>query len=166
MVRVGIALGSNLGDRRTHLRAALAGLRQIATPGMPVLAAPLYQTEPSGCPPGSPAFYNTVIEIGVTGSPRELLAKTLALEQQLGRIRNAQRNAPRTIDIDLLYFGNACYADCELVLPHPRLGTRRFVLQPLADIRPDLLLPGQNLTVARLLHQLPAEEPPLVRIEW
>jgi 2-amino-4-hydroxy-6-hydroxymethyldihydropteridine diphosphokinase len=164
MARVGIALGSNLGDRHAHLRAAIAGLRQIAAPGESVLTAAIYQTSPRDCPPGSPDFLNTAIEIAFHGSPHELLEKTRALEDQLGRIRNAGLNAPRIIDIDLLYHGDAlCHAPT-LVLPHPRLHHRRFVLQPLAEIRPDLVLPGHDLTITELLARLPADEPPLVPV--
>jgi len=157
MVRVGIALGSNLGDRHAHLRAAIAGLRELAAPGEPVLTAAIYQTAPRNCPPGSPEFLNSVIEIGFTGGPRELLAHTRALEHALGRGSAAERNAPRVIDIDLLYFGDVQMADATLTLPHPCLGQRRFVLQPLADIRPLLVLPGQSLSVAELLARLPAQ---------
>lgn len=164
MPRAGIALGSNLGERLAHLRAALAGLRAIAAPGEPVLIAPVYQTVPRCCPPGSPDFYNTVIEIGFADKPLELLAKTRSLEQQLGRGSPAQHNAPRIIDIDLLYLGDTCLANSSLVLPHPRLGQRRFVLQPLADIRPELVLPGQDLTVTVMLENLQPDEPALVRV--
>ena len=157
MARAGIALGSNLGERHAHLRAAIAGLRDLATPGEPVLTAAIYQTEPSDCPPGSPDFLNTVIEIGFAGGPLELLAHTRALEQTLGRRPNAGRNAPRVIDIDLLYLGDARLDDPTLTLPHPRIAQRRFVLLPLADIRPRLVLPGQHLTIAELLDQLPEQ---------
>ncbi|MEI8038494.1 MAG: 2-amino-4-hydroxy-6-hydroxymethyldihydropteridine diphosphokinase [Verrucomicrobiota bacterium] len=163
MARAGIALGSNLGDRLAHLRAACAGLRASASPGEPVLLAAIYQTEPRLCPAGSPDFLNTVIEIGFAGTPLELLLVTRALEAKLGRIRGSGPNAPRVIDLDLLYLDDAqCQTDA-LLLPHPRLSQRRFVLQPLAEIRPDLVLPGQALTVAELLAALPATEPQLAR---
>ena len=162
MPRAGIALGSNVGDRLANLRAAASHLREIATPGEPVLTAPIYQTEPRHCPPGSPDFHNSVIEIGFAGDPHALLEKTRAIETRLGRVRHAARNAPRVIDLDLLYLGDMCCADGELVLPHPRVAERRFVLQPLADIRPDLLLPGQSLTIAGLLEILASDEPPAV----
>lgn len=161
MPRAGIALGSNLGDRLKHLSEAIESLRQIATPGEPVLIAPVYQTEPRFCPPGSPDFYNTVIEIGFEGGAHELLAKTQALEILLGRVRSEERNAPRTIDIDLLYLGDEQVIDGELILPHPRIGERRFVLQPLADIRPDLRLPGQTRDIRGLLADLDSDEAPL-----
>ena len=164
MPRAGIALGSNVGDRLANLRTAATRLREISTPGEPVLTAPVYQTAPRHCPPGSPDFHNSVIEIAFAGDPHSLLEQTRAIETLLGRVRDAERNAPRVIDLDLLYLGDMCCADGDLVLPHPRLDGRRFVLQPLADIRPELILPGRSLTVAGLLENLGPEEPPLVRI--
>lgn len=164
MARAGIALGSNLGDRLANLRAAIARLREIATPGEPVLTAPVYQTEPRYCPPGSPDFYNTVIEIDFDGSAPELLEKTQAMELKLGRVRGTERNAPRVIDIDLLYLGGERFDNSALILPHPRIGERRFVLQPLADIRPELVLPGQRQTIAGVLRDLRNDEPPLAII--
>lgn len=165
MPRAGIALGSNLGDRMSNLRAALDALRQITSPDEPMLTAPVYQTEPRFCPPGSPDFLNTVVEIVFEGSPLELLAQTRAIEQQLGRTRGEERNTPRTIDIDLLYLGDDIFEDAELTLPHPRIGERRFVLQPLADIRPELVLPGQSPSVGNMLLALPCDDAPLVRLE-
>lgn len=164
MPRAGIALGSNLGDRLAHLRAAAASLRESAAPGEPVLAAPVYQTVPCDCPPGSPDFYNTVVEIEFAGNAHELLEQTRALEESLGRDHDAGRNAPRVIDIDLLYLGDTCLTHDGLALPHPRLARRRFVLQPLADIRPELVLPGQDLTVTGMLENLRPDQPPLVRV--
>lgn len=155
MPRAGIALGSNLGDRHANLQAALDALRAIATPGEPVLAAPVYQTTPLFCPPGSPDFLNTVVEIAFNGTALELLEKTQAAEAALGRVRGTERNAPRVIDVDLLYFGDEVIEYDALVLPHPRIGERRFVLQPLADIRPELVLPGQTRSVAEMLAGLP-----------
>lgn len=164
MARAGIALGSNLGDRLARLREAVSRLRAIAAPGEPVLEAPVYQTEPRFCPPDSPDFLNTVVEIGFHGGARELLEKTRAIEKELGRVRGGGRNAPRTIDIDLLYLGDERRDEADLELPHPRLAERRFVLQPLADIRPDLVLPGRALTVAELLERLDSDEAPLVPV--
>lgn len=164
MPRVGIALGSNLGDRLAHLQAAIASLRSIAVAGGKFLEAPTYQTEPLLCPPGSPLFFNTVVEIAYEGDPFGLLETTRLLERQLGRIAKTERNAPRVIDIDLLYFGELQIDSEALILPHPRIGERRFVLQPLADIRPDLILPGAIRTVAEMLETLGSEEPPLVPV--
>ena len=161
MPRAGIALGANLGDRLAQLRAAASRLQDLSTAGEPVLSAPIYQTQPRHCPPGSPAFLNSVIEISFAGNPHALLDITRSIEHQLGRLLSPLPNAPRVIDLDLLYLGDMCCADEWLTLPHPRLTDRRFVLQPLADIRPDLVLPGQSLTVAGLLAKLPPDEPPL-----
>ncbi len=162
MPRVGIALGSNLGDRLANLQAARHRLREIATPGESFLQASIYQTEPLHCPPGSPFFLNSVVEIGYHGNAFELLEITKACEKLLDRISTPERNAPRIIDVDLLYFGDAVIDTEELVLPHPRLGQRRFVLQPLAEIRPDLILPGQTQDIATRLRHLESTEPPLV----
>ncbi|MEO5915134.1 MAG: 2-amino-4-hydroxy-6-hydroxymethyldihydropteridine diphosphokinase [Luteolibacter sp.] len=155
MPRVGIALGSNLGDRLANIEAARGCLREIAMPGEPFLAASTYQTEPLHCPPGSPLFCNSVVEIGFDGDPFELLELTQSIESQLGRTMAPERNAPRIIDVDLLYFGDEIVDTEDLVLPHPRIGERRFVLEPLAEIRPDLILPGQKLRIAELLDRLP-----------
>jgi 2-amino-4-hydroxy-6-hydroxymethyldihydropteridine diphosphokinase len=163
MPRVGIALGSNLGDRLSHIRAALLELRELATPGAPFLEASVWQTEPLLCPPGSPMFLNSVVEIGYGGSPFELLEMTKSIEKRLGRAAVAMRNAPRIIDVDLLYFDDHIIDTEQLVLPHPRIGERRFVLQPLAEIRPDLILPGQLGDIQFLLAALESEEQPLVR---
>ena len=162
MPRIGIALGSNLGDRLANLQAARACLLEIATPGEPFLQASIYQTEPLRCPPGSPLFYNSAVEIDFVGDPFELLGITQAIEKKLGRSATSARNAPRVIDVDLLYFGDAVIDTEALVLPHPRIGERRFVLQPLAEIRPDRVLPGPAASVAELLARLESTEPPLV----
>ena len=133
-----------------------------------MLQAPVYQTSPLACPAGSPDFFNTVVEISYDGSPEELLQHTQAIELTLGRCRSSTHHAPRSIDIDLLYFGDATHASDGLVIPHPRLTQRRFVLQPLADIRPELILPGDCLTIATHLAGLVSAEPApeLVQREW
>jgi len=164
-MRTGIALGSNLGDRMANLRAARDLLAGISTG--PVLSAAVYQTAPVGCPEGSPDFLNTVIEIDFVGEPLELLALTQGFQKQLGRVDSPIRNAPRVIDIDLLYLGDTVFSDEALELPHPRLKIRRFVLQPLAEIRSDLILPGDEKSVASHLEALPDQEPlPVAAISW
>lgn len=159
MPRVGIALGSNLGDRQAHLAAARVRLREIATAGEPILEAADFKTEPLDCPLGSPEFLNSVVEIDFAGEPLELLALTQEIEKALGRAANPQRNAPRVIDVDLLYFGGEIVVTPQLILPHPRIGERLFVLEPLASIRPDLILPGQRASVVELLARLAAAVP-------
>lgn len=164
MPRVGIALGSNLGDRLANICSAREKLASLAIPGEPMLFASVYQTEPVLCPEDSPMFYNSVIEISFSGSPFELLEKTQAIEQTLGRTQAPGRNAPRVIDIDLLYFGDESVTQNHLELPHPRIADRRFVLEPLAEIRPNLILSGKTSTISELLAVLSSPEPPLVRV--
>lgn len=165
MPRAGIALGSNLGDSLAQLFKALASLREIASPAEPVLVAPVYRTLPLDCPPGSPDFFNTVVEIGYDGTAHQLLGLTRGIENHLGRVRGPERNTPRTIDLDLLYLGDTRIHDDELELPHPRIFVRRFVLQPLADIRPDLVLPGSNRSISEALRTLAEDTSPPVRID-
>jgi 2-amino-4-hydroxy-6-hydroxymethyldihydropteridine diphosphokinase len=143
MARVGISLGSNLGDRLSHLRAAVARLSPLLS-GPHLLASPVYETEPVDCPPGSGAFYNAVVEIETTLAPLELLAATQAIERKLGRPAERETNAPRTVDLDLLYYDSLAFEGGGLTLPHPRMAERSFVLKPLAAIRPDLLPPGRS----------------------
>lgn len=163
-----IALGSNLGDRLANLRAARDRLRALAGPGGGFVQAPVYQTEPVGCPPGSPAFLNTVVAMQFGGTAGELHAASRRIELELGRPAQCPRNAPRPIDLDLLVVGEEVLATGELTIPHPRLTGRRFVLQPLANILPELVLPGDSLTIAEHLARLPAGEPALVLVaaEW
>ncbi|WP_193213962.1 2-amino-4-hydroxy-6-hydroxymethyldihydropteridine diphosphokinase [Luteolibacter marinus] len=162
--KVGIALGSNLGNRLRHLQDARDLLRKIATPGS-LIQAPVYQTAPVACPPHSPDFYNTVVELDYPGTPHELLDATQAIEFHLGRQKVSEVNAPRVIDLDLLYFGDERIDGDILDLPHPRLTSRRFVLQPLADLRPDLILPGDQVSIAEHLMHLDSSEPPLVTVQ-
>lgn len=152
---VGLALGSNLGDRRLHLRDArdfLASLHE--GPPSPAVSA-LYETDPVDCPPGSAPFLNAVMEIVTSLSAEDLAARTGAFERELGREVQRERNSPRPIDIDLLYVGSRTIRSEKLVIPHPRLTQRRFVLQPLADLRPELVLPGETRCIADLLALLP-----------
>jgi 2-amino-4-hydroxy-6-hydroxymethyldihydropteridine diphosphokinase len=107
------------------------------------------------CPPGSPPFFNAAAEIEWNQDIILLLEKLQKFELDHGRPVIRPLNAPRPIDLDILYHGNHVYNEPRLTLPHPRMLTRRFVLQPLAEIRPDLLLPGQSRTIAQLLHDLP-----------
>lgn len=160
-MRAGIALGSNLGDRLAHLTAARERIWALAR--RPFLSSTIYETEAVGCERGAPRFLNAVIEVGYDGAAMDLLSALRAIEAAMGRPGAHPLNASRTIDLDLLYFGGERMETTELILPHPRMARRRFVLQPLADIRPELVLPGQRETVAALLEQLPEEG--LVRAE-
>jgi len=147
----GIALGSNLGDRAENIQRGIE-LLMDRVPGIQLDAsAPVYETEPVDCAPGTQAFLNTVIEVEADCLPHELHAHLKAIEQMLGRPEQRERNSPRTLDLDLLYADDVVSDDPELILPHPRMHLRRFVLEPLADIRPELMIPGQKVTVAELL---------------
>jgi 2-amino-4-hydroxy-6-hydroxymethyldihydropteridine diphosphokinase len=138
MARVGISLGSNLGDRIVHLRTAVERLAPLRSSDH-LLLSPVFETEPVDCPEGSGAFYNAVIEIETDLAPLELLAATQEIERQLGRPEVRAVNAPRTVDLDLLYYDDLAMMAPGLELPHPRMFLRAFVLKPLAAIRPDLV---------------------------
>jgi len=141
MARVGISLGSNLGDRIVHLRSAIERLSPVRL-SEHLLLSPVFETEPVDCPEGSGAFYNAVIEIETDLAPLELLAATQAIERALGRPEVRAVNAPRTLDLDLLYYDDLSLEAPGLLLPHPRMFQRAFVLKPLAAIRPDLVPAG------------------------
>jgi len=145
MARVGISLGSNLGDRLANLRAAVAGLSNVRNSGH-LLVSSIYETDPVDCPPGSGTFFNAVIEIETGLSPLELLSRTQAIESELGRPSEREVNAPRTADLDLLYYDDITISAGDLILPHPRMFGRAFVLKPLAEIRPDLIPEGIDAT--------------------
>jgi 2-amino-4-hydroxy-6-hydroxymethyldihydropteridine diphosphokinase len=153
-MRTAVAVGSNLGDRVANLRAAREAIVDLKGVSGPILVSPVYETEPVGCEPGAPKFLNAVLEFEYTGEPADLLEKLIQLEESLGREQNHARNVSRKIDIDVLYTGDRQIDNEGLQLPHPRLHLRRFVLQPLADMRPDLVLPNQNKSVRDLLAQL------------
>ncbi len=152
-MRIGVALGSNLGDRLANLRAARKAITDLTGAKGSVLESPVYETEPVGCEPGAGKFLNAVLEIEYNGDPTDLLQKLIRIEESLGRDRNHARNVSRKIDIDLLYAGELNVENEQLQLPHPRLHLRKFVLQPLADFRPELILPNQTKTVRELLAQ-------------
>lgn len=152
----GISLGSNLGDRLAHLRAARAHV--AALPGVRETAcSPVYETEPVQVRPEhrDKPYLNAVIIVDAPLEPAALAESLHAIEAAMGRVRSADRNAPRPIDLDVLYAGTLTSAEPSLTLPHPRWAERRFVVQPLADVRPALCLPGRRETVAGLLLSLP-----------
>jgi len=152
VVKAYIALGANLGDRARNLRDALALIS--ASPGSTLTAVSSFLENPAvGGPPDSPAFLNAVAEIETSLSAHEVLSRLLQIERALGRERR-EKWGPRTIDLDLLLYGNDVISADDLVIPHPRLHERRFVLQPLAEIAPDLIVPGLNRTVRELLRSL------------
>ena len=133
--RAFIGLGSNLGDRRAYLRSAVDQLR---TAGDVTAVSPLYETAPIGGPPGQQNYLNLVVELQTADSPRTLLERCRALESAAHRER-AERWGPRTLDADVLLVEGDLVDDPDLVVPHPRMWERRFVLAPLADLAPDLV---------------------------
>jgi 2-amino-4-hydroxy-6-hydroxymethyldihydropteridine diphosphokinase len=149
-----IAFGSNLGDSARILQEASLRVQQFSD--QPLLRSTLWQTTPVNCPPGSPMFLNSVAGLFPRGgeTPETLLAKLQELEREFGRPAKRMPNEPRPLDLDLIAFGRETRATDTLTLPHPRAHLRRFVLQPLSEIAPDLILPGQTKSVAQLLREL------------
>lgn len=166
-MRAGVALGSNLGERLANLRNARKDIAALAGALPPLRSSAIYETEPLGCEKGAAKFLNATIEIGYSGEPDALLCELAAIEKMLGRPASHARNVSRTIDLDLLYFGDCVIQTGGLQLPHPRLAEREFVLRPLADIRPDLVLPEQTESINALLSRLgPTTGVVRVEIEW
>ena len=133
--RAFLGLGSNLGDRYAALRRAVG---QLQARGDVVAVSPLYRTEPVGGPVDQGPFLNIVVELATADSPRQLLDRCQALEKAAHRVRTV-RFGPRTLDADVLLVGDLVVDEHDLVVPHPRMWERRFVLQPLADLAPDLV---------------------------
>lgn len=153
MTRVYIALGSNVGDRLAHLHRALDAL--AALPGTIVAdRSDIIETAPVG-PVAQGPFLNAVAALDTPLSAREVLLALLSIESRVGRERSMeQRWGPRTLDLDLLLFGDAIIAEPGLLVPHPRLHERRFVLEPLARIAPEVMHPVIHRTIRQILDEL------------
>ena len=153
-----VALGSNLGDSPAIVREAMERLRGLSRPGF--LSSSLWQSSPVDCPPGSPPFINAAVAFAP--QPNEtseaLLDKLQALEKEFGRQTKVVLNEPRPLDLDLIAFGSEVRSTPQLTLPHPRAHLRRFVLEPLNEIAPDFVLPGQTRTISQLLDALHSDE--------
>jgi 2-amino-4-hydroxy-6-hydroxymethyldihydropteridine diphosphokinase len=149
--RAVLSIGSNFGERRNSLQGAVNSLAD--TPDVWVTAvSPVYETEPVEAPEGSKDFLNAIVLLDTTLSARTLLERAQAVEAAYGRERGGERNAPRTLDVDLIVLGDRRADDHDLVLPHPRAGERAFVLVPWLDVDPDAEIPGVGL-VAELLEK-------------
>jgi 2-amino-4-hydroxy-6-hydroxymethyldihydropteridine diphosphokinase len=145
-----VALGSNLGLPHELVLRAIDRLQAFSE--SPILRSSLYETDPVDCPPGSPKFVNAVAGLipRADETPESLLKKLQGLEREFGRQPKRVHNEARPLDLDLIAFGDEVRNTPELVLPHPRAHERRFVLEPLAEIAPDLILPGQMQNVSQL----------------
>ncbi len=142
MTRAYVGLGSNLGDRESYVRAALGAL--AVEPGIEIVAVSAFRdTDPVGIV-DQPRFLNAAAALETALPPRTLLDRLLAIERRLGRTRTGPRFGPRTIDLDLLLYGDERVDERGLEVPHPRLHERRFVLEPLAELDPVLVVPGQG----------------------
>jgi 2-amino-4-hydroxy-6-hydroxymethyldihydropteridine diphosphokinase len=141
-----VGLGANLGDREANLREAV---RRLGTLGMVIAVSSLYETEPVGYL-DQPRFLNAAASVETTLTPAEVVRGLLSIERALGR-RRAFRNAPRTLDLDLLLFADVLLDTAKVAVPHPRMHERAFVLVPLAEIAPDVVHPGLRQPISELL---------------
>jgi 2-amino-4-hydroxy-6-hydroxymethyldihydropteridine diphosphokinase len=160
MQRVFIAIGSNLGDKISNCRRAIdeiAGFCEI------VKVSSLYETEPVGNE-DQPNFINSVAEIRTDLSPHELLAYLNRIEEKLGRVRS-EKWGPRTIDLDIIFYGDQIIKDDNLIIPHPRAHLRRFVLEPICEIAPEFIHSEIKISVLELLKNLPDNKKVIKRDE-
>ncbi|HEX4425635.1 MAG TPA: 2-amino-4-hydroxy-6-hydroxymethyldihydropteridine diphosphokinase [Terriglobales bacterium] len=145
-----LSLGSNLGDRAANLKSAIDRLRDF---GEVVAVSSFYETEPVEVI-AQPWFLNCVVKLDTEKTPEQLLAGILAIEQEMGRERK-QKKGPRTIDLDILLFGNSIVELPGLTVPHPAMHERRFVLEPLAEIAPEVRHPVLKKSILELRETLP-----------
>ncbi len=152
-----IGLGSNLGDRRVWLNGAIAALD--ASPGLRVIRVSSFrETEPVGGPDGQGPYLNAAVAVETTLDPAKLLRTLQSIENRAGRTRSV-RWGERTLDLDLLLFDDAIVESEELTIPHPRMTERRFVLEPLAEIAPEAIVPRTGRSVSELLSDLIGDRP-------
>ena len=147
--KVAIALGSNLGDREAHLAFGLSALPGFITN---LTRSTWHETDPVGVPSDQPRYLNGVVVGETSLGPRDLLARLMQIEEAAGRTRPSPL-AQRTLDLDLILFGDAVIAEAGLVVPHPRFRERLFVLEPLAEVAPGWIDPGTGQTISALLQQ-------------
>lgn len=157
-----VALGSNLGHSILLLNDAMEQLRQFSSGNFK--KSSVWESTPMDCPPGSPNFLNSVVSFSPTPglTPETLLGELQSLEKAFGRKPKLILNEPRPLDLDIIVFGNEVQATPQLTLPHPRAVQRGFVLKPLAEIEPNLILPGETQPVAELANLL--NDDPSLRI--
>jgi len=148
-----LSIGSNLGNREQNLKTAVQKLESIGTV---LCVSSLYETEPVEFT-DQPMFLNSAVALETSASPARLIEQLIEIEKGMGRER-IQRKGPRTIDLDILLFGDQILNTEKLTIPHPAMQHRRFVLEPLAEIAPEVIHPVLKRTVRELLKQLPAEQ--------
>ena len=154
-----VALGSNLGKRPWEtISHAMTFAQEISD--MPIWRSSCWETTPVDCPPNSPNFVNAAVGFlpQKNETPESLLKRMQDLEKFFGRLKKKVLNEPRPLDLDLIAFGSEIRNSPELILPHPRAHLRKFVLQPLSEIAPELVLPNQTKTVLQLLMELKTDE--------
>ncbi len=145
-----ISLGSNIGDRAANIRNAIKALERV---GKIVAVSSLYETEPVEFIE-QPWFLNCTVPLETELNPHELIAELLSIEQEMGRYRQ-QKKGPRNIDLDILLYGDLVLNDATLTIPHPAMQQRRFVLEPLAEIAPEIIHPVLRRTIRELRDALP-----------
>lgn len=159
-VDIGLSLGSNLGDKRSHIQEAAD--RLLAFPDTVLVGkSPLYETEPVDVRTEFRhlKFLNSVMIVASTASAEEWLTRIGQVESELGRKRDEDdKNTPRPVDVDIIFYGDQLIGSGGLVVPHPRWAERRFVVQPLADLQPERILPGMERSVAEVMAALPGSE--------
>ena len=158
-MEIGLCLGSNLGDRLGHFREAKRRILSLSD-ALFVAQSPVYETEPVDVAPEHAAlsFLNAILIIERRGDATALPRQLRGIEEAMGRRRGPDRNSPRPMDVDIIYAGGVRISTPDLTVPHPRWSERRFVVQPLADVRPDLRLPGETRTVRQVLESLPSDK--------
>ncbi len=156
-----IGLGSNLGNSLANLGTAIALMRRFAVEVQP---SPVYRTSPQGFR-NQPTFYNSVCRISTRLTPFQLMERLLGIEAAVGRYR-IFRNAPRILDLDILLYNRLVIESPPLVLPHPRIAERLFVLRPLADIAPHVTHPVNGQTVSEMLWALPSQDDSMEKVMW
>ena len=164
-IEVGLSLGSNIPDRLAYIRKARQAISELGDATV-LASAPMYETEPVDCPPAyrDNKFLNTVLIVGTSLDAHRFFQALQGIERVVGRRRRLERNAPREIDIDLIYYDGQTIRSGGLVVPHPRWTLRRFVLQPLSDVRGYLVLPGHDRRVRDILAALGPEGPKVAKV--
>jgi len=155
-MEIGLSLGTNLGDRMANLVRAREEISRIAGTSIKDRAS-VWETEPVDVAPehSEASFLNTVLIVESTLAPEALASETAAIESRMGRVRTDDVNAPRVIDLDIIYANGLHIGQPGLTIPHARWDERRFVVRPLAEVRPDLVLPGSSANVREILETLP-----------